>query len=63
MTTTTRPLVPPAPSTPAPRRPVDGTTEPWREAITDYRPPAGPDGCWASGGPGVVEQEDVPGSQ
>lgn len=60
MTTTTRPLAPPAPSDLALRRPVDGTTEPWREAITDYRPPAGPDGCWASGDPGVPQQEDVP---
>ena len=38
----------PIASLPAPRRPSGTTTEPWRDAIIDYRPPAGPDGCWAS---------------
>ncbi|MDT7744299.1 MAG: hypothetical protein QOE59_3377 [Actinomycetota bacterium] len=31
-----------------PRQPTGTTTEPWREAVVGYRPPAGPDGCWAS---------------
>lgn len=46
-----------APTSPASNpRQRTGTTsdtwcEDWREAISDYHPPAGPDGCWASDSP------------
>ncbi len=51
------PIATSTPSLPRPR--TGGTTESWpgsfpedwRDAITDYLPPAGPDGCWASGSP------------
>ncbi len=62
MALTVHPTAPAAPSLPRPRR---GTTErsseslrvDWREAITDFRPPAGPDGCWASGSPAAPRDD------
>jgi hypothetical protein len=62
MTVTTREVAPTRSSALTPRRPAGTNTEPWREAITDYRPPAGPDGCWASDGPRVPGQDAGPGS-
>jgi hypothetical protein len=56
MALTAQPIAPPATSAPAPRHSSDTRAERWRDAITDYLPPAGPDGCWASGAPGVPEQ-------
>ena len=44
MALTAQPIAP----LPTPRRSAGTTTEPWRDAIADYRPPAGPDGCWGS---------------
>lgn len=53
MALTAQPTAPPASTAPAPRRPAGTAAEEWREAITDYQPPAGPDGCWASDAPGA----------
>ena len=61
MALTAQPTAPPATSAPAPRHPSDTSEELWRDAITDYLPPAGPDGCWASGELGVPAQDGARG--
>ena len=58
------PITTTTPSLPRPR--AGGTTTPWsaslpedwRDAITDYVPPAGPDGSWASGSPDRTDASD-----
>ena len=37
------------------------TADAWRDAIVDYQPPAGPDGCWASGAPRAAHDDVAPG--
>ena len=61
MALTAQPTATPLSPARTPRQRTRTTADAWRDAIVDYQPPAGPDGCWASDAPRTAHDDVAPG--